>query len=111
MGQYAETEMGSNYRNGEENIGVFNTDKYTNNFMHELQRNDKDPPMINTSISTTNMKKNYKIWKEKTSTSPQGRHLRLYKTWLDADDKEDKDQETIQKDKFFEIITNQIETY
>lgn len=71
MGQYAKTEIGKDYWNGEKNIDVFKTDKYTNNFLHKLQRKENDPLMISTSISTTNMKKNYKIWKEKTSTSSQ----------------------------------------
>ena len=80
MGPNANTEMGKAYRNGEQQIEVFKTDKYTKDFLQELQRNKDDPPIIDTTISMSNVKKNYKIWKEKTSTSPQGCHLGLYKT-------------------------------
>ena len=61
MGPYADTEMGKAYRNGKQQIEVFKTDDYTKDFLQELQQNKDSPPIIDTTISISNVKKNYKI--------------------------------------------------
>ena len=47
-----------------------------------LQPKQTDPPEINTTITLDNVKQGFRIWKERTSTSPSGRKLPLYKIWL-----------------------------
>eukprot|EP00978_Attheya_sp_CCMP212_P026026 scaffold84859_cov54-Attheya_sp.AAC.1 len=45
----------------------------------------------------------FKIWTERTSTSPEGRHLGLYKTWIHKEPEENVKNE-IHPDHFFDII-------
>ena len=62
-----------------------------------------DPPPIDTNLSIENVKQGFKIWKERTSTSPSGRKLPLYKLWLKSYAQDD---EVLTCDEFFQIITD-----
>eukprot|EP00957_Ditylum_brightwellii_P087608 6669693-Ditylum_brightwellii.AAC.1 len=69
FGKYAES-TGQTYRDGTLNLDNLNLDQYTLTFLKELQHTPEDPPLINTNISTEDIKCNYKNWKEATCTSP-----------------------------------------
>lgn len=81
--------MGAKFRKGELNIEELKIDEMTKEFLKELQMTPNNPLTISTAITERNVKKNYKNWKERTSTSPQGRHLSMFKTWLEAPEKID----------------------
>ena len=68
-----------------------------------LQPKLLDPPEINTEITLENVKTGFRIWKERTSTSPSGRKLPLYKIWLKryADD-----DNLLNSDELFQLITD-----
>ena len=44
-----------------------------------LPKTEKNTPPISTSISTKDVSRGFKLWKEKTTTSPSGRHIGHYK--------------------------------
>lgn len=51
-------------------------------FLDELRPSPLDLPQIDTSLTISQIKHGFRIWKENTSTSPLGRQLPLYKMWL-----------------------------
>eukprot|EP00957_Ditylum_brightwellii_P188740 14366920-Ditylum_brightwellii.AAC.1 len=55
-----------------------------------------------------NVKNNFKIWKEQTSTSPDGRYITLYKTWLKVPEEKTEECEGLTSDEFFNVITTVI---
>eukprot|EP00957_Ditylum_brightwellii_P009420 712000-Ditylum_brightwellii.AAC.1 len=59
FGMYAETEFGTQYQEGKANIEALETDKYTKEFLTELQCRPSDPPTIDTQIDATTVKTNY----------------------------------------------------
>eukprot|EP00957_Ditylum_brightwellii_P106329 8112065-Ditylum_brightwellii.AAC.1 len=77
LGSYAETTLGKIFRMPEKETPDLDLDTYTKEFVAKLKRKESDPPEIDTTITTTNFKHNYKIWKEQTSTSPDDRYLTL----------------------------------
>ena len=79
------------------------TDPIILSFINSLIPNFDDPPPIDTTITVDNIKQDFKIWREATSTSPSGRKLPLYKIWLQPDVD---DAETMTGDKLFQIITD-----
>eukprot|EP00957_Ditylum_brightwellii_P181354 13814641-Ditylum_brightwellii.AAC.1 len=60
------------FRTPEKEPPDLDLDTYTEEFATELQRKETDPPEIDTTITTMNVKNNYKIWKKQTSKSPDG---------------------------------------
>jgi len=57
-------------------------DVYLNEFITQLTPERSDPPQIDDTITLAQLKQGFKMWREKTSTSPKGRILTLYKLWL-----------------------------
>eukprot|EP00957_Ditylum_brightwellii_P171376 13046991-Ditylum_brightwellii.AAC.1 len=53
FGTYAETEFEVQYQEGKGNIEALETDKYTREFLTELQCQPSDPPTIGTHIDET----------------------------------------------------------
>eukprot|EP00957_Ditylum_brightwellii_P000555 42978-Ditylum_brightwellii.AAC.1 len=53
FGMYAETEFRAQYQEGKANIEALETDKYTKEFLTELQHQPNDPPTIDTHIDAT----------------------------------------------------------
>eukprot|EP00957_Ditylum_brightwellii_P203387 15334399-Ditylum_brightwellii.AAC.2 len=104
FGKYAESETGQAYQDGTLNLDNFNLDPYILTFLKELQHTPEDPPLINTNISTEDVKRNYKYWKEARCTSPTGRYLSLYKTWLEVPKEKQEDYEGIISEYFFAIL-------
>jgi hypothetical protein len=51
-------------------------------FLKALARNPTDPPTVSSDLTRDQLMTGYKIWPEKTSTSPEGRHLKLLKAWI-----------------------------
>eukprot|EP00957_Ditylum_brightwellii_P128485 9799957-Ditylum_brightwellii.AAC.1 len=64
-------------------------DETTLKVLQGLIPNNTNPPQIDTIITSKNMKQGFKIWCEKTSTSPRGNYLGLYKAWLTAKDNDE----------------------
>ena len=73
-------------------------------FMKCLMTQPDDPPEIDTTLSVADIKQGFKIWRERTSTSPSGRKLPLYKIWLQSHN----DENGLTTDQFFQIITDVI---
>eukprot|EP00957_Ditylum_brightwellii_P127402 9715411-Ditylum_brightwellii.AAC.1 len=64
-----------------------------------------DPPCISTHISATDIKKNYKIWKECISTSPANQHLGLYKTWVKVPEEKEEKYKGLTTNAFFTVAS------
>eukprot|EP00957_Ditylum_brightwellii_P077545 5892680-Ditylum_brightwellii.AAC.1 len=96
--------MGTPFTTGPLDIDTLDTDIYTKEFLKELQRNDDNPPEINCTITTQDIKSNYKNWAEVTSTSPSNQYLGLYKSWLQAPDEVDDTWEGLMSNEFFGIV-------
>ena len=71
-------------------------------FLHELRPSPMDPPQIDTTITLPQLKQGFRLWRETTSTSPLGRHLPLYKMWLNEEG--DEEGNIISGEVFFQTI-------
>ena len=54
-------------------------------------------------LTLDNVKQGFRVWNERTSASPSGRKLPLYKIWLKSYEIE---EDVLQGDEFFQIITD-----
>eukprot|EP00957_Ditylum_brightwellii_P088991 6776239-Ditylum_brightwellii.AAC.1 len=79
-------------------------DQYMLEFVKELQQTLDDPPVIDLTLISSHIKANYKYWAENTSTSLEGRHLGLYKTWVNVPEEKGDDSAGITSNKFFEVL-------
>ena len=57
--------MGEDFWNGTLPLHQLNVDRYTLEVLKELQNKDDDPPKINANIIKSDIKANYKNWKNK----------------------------------------------
>ena len=79
FGKAADMEYAHQFCNGDnEEINKCNNDM-VQEFIRLIMPEDTDPPTINSDISLTNVKEGFRIWSAKTSTSPSGRSIILYK--------------------------------
>ena len=86
FGLATDTKHSLQFRQGNSSELEFWTDPKIKSFMKCLQPNPvQDPPQIDTTITVSQVIDGIKIWKERTSTSPSGRTLPLYKIWLQPD--------------------------
>jgi hypothetical protein len=109
FGEYAEKPTGVAFREGTANIDDIEVNDITKEFLKELQRQPEDPPEIDTTITYKDIRRNYKIWDESTSTSPSGRYLSLYKTWIKIPEEKEDDYKGITSEEFFTMIQNIID--
>eukprot|EP00957_Ditylum_brightwellii_P096104 7321981-Ditylum_brightwellii.AAC.1 len=58
--KYAETALEGEFRTSEVDLLYLNLDKYTAEFVKELKCIPEDPPEIDTKLTTSNIKENYK---------------------------------------------------
>eukprot|EP00957_Ditylum_brightwellii_P210996 15365645-Ditylum_brightwellii.AAC.1 len=77
FGEYAKKSDGVKYRDRILNLQQIGVDKYIKEFLTGLQHQPYDPPAIDTTITLNNIKRNYKSWKEATSTSSSDRREAL----------------------------------
>jgi hypothetical protein len=105
FGELAEKPKGELYRKGQLNIDELDIDQYTKEFLQDLQRQPDDPPFIDTTVTPQEFCNQYKIWKETTSTSPSGRYLSLYKTWVKVPEETDPSYTGLTSTEFFTFIT------
>eukprot|EP00957_Ditylum_brightwellii_P194820 14840518-Ditylum_brightwellii.AAC.1 len=105
LGSYADKTLGNFFHNLEKETPDLDLDAFTKEFVSELKRKESDPPKIDTTITTTNVKNNYKIWKEQTNTSPDDRCLTLYKTWLKVAEEKAEEYDGLTSEEFFKVIT------
>ncbi len=82
FGYTGETEFCDKFRKGEADIDGLNVDDDVKTFLHQLERKTTNPPSIPATLTPAQLIKGFKIWPERTSTSPEGRHLGLYKSWI-----------------------------
>eukprot|EP00957_Ditylum_brightwellii_P013450 1015187-Ditylum_brightwellii.AAC.1 len=64
FGDLAEKDSGVAFKQGQLDIDTLDTDEYTKEFLKELQRKDNNPPEIDCTITTSDIKSNYKNWAE-----------------------------------------------
>eukprot|EP00957_Ditylum_brightwellii_P007834 593211-Ditylum_brightwellii.AAC.1 len=105
LGQYVKTAMGQAFCTCTSPLHNLPIDQYTLEFLKELKHNHADQPDIKTDIRNKMVRDNYKNWKEKTSTSPEGRCLSLYKTWINVPEEKVDKYEGLSSDEFFYVIT------
>ena len=92
FGLATDTSHSLQFRQGNPSELEFWTDPKIRAFMKCLLPNPtSDPPKIDTTLTVSQVMNGIKIWKERTSTSPSGRTLPLYKIWLQPDLPEDKE--------------------
>ena len=103
FGYAADTDYATDFYQGDPTELNKLPDGKVKKFLTNLQPTAGDPPKINTIITVDNVKQGFKIWTERTSTSPSGRKLPLYKIWLKSYDNDD---DVLQGDEFFQIITD-----
>eukprot|EP00957_Ditylum_brightwellii_P211130 15365790-Ditylum_brightwellii.AAC.1 len=72
FGKFAETPFDREFCAGDANIDKLQIDKVTKEYLKELVRKPTDPPVIKTTITAKDIQRNYKNWKEQTSTSLEG---------------------------------------
>jgi hypothetical protein len=82
VGYTAETEFCDKFRDGTADIDSMEVDDDVKIFLKALARNPTDPPTVSSDLTRDQLMTGYKIWPEKTSTSPEGRHLKLLKAWI-----------------------------
>ena len=110
-------------KNGTANLQQLQVDEYTTDVLAEMQWNEECPPKISESLTWRDIQHGFKIWNEKTSTSPLGRHLGKYKVWLLKEKKieeakREKDQQKEAEEEkpimsgkqFFSVIKNILRT-
>eukprot|EP00957_Ditylum_brightwellii_P172909 13163989-Ditylum_brightwellii.AAC.1 len=101
FGEYAETPGGEEFRKGILDIDNLPVDKYTKEFLHELTQTKDDPPKISTQLQAPDIRRNYKNWKEATTTSPSSQYLSLYKTWIYVPEEKEDAYDGITSNNFF----------
>eukprot|EP00957_Ditylum_brightwellii_P007339 557272-Ditylum_brightwellii.AAC.1 len=106
LGKYAEVQGREQYRNGTLDIENLDVDNYTKEFLKEMQHTSDDSLEIDATLKGDDIKRNYKNWKEATTTSPSGCYLSLYKTWINVPEKEDEDYKGITSADFFQLIND-----
>ena len=104
FGRFSETERGQEFIKGQIKANEITNDIYVHHFLTEIQRNKNDPPEIETNIGANRIKSTYKNWAEKTSTSPSGGHLGLYKAWLKVPEEKENTYNGLTSQQFFDII-------
>eukprot|EP00957_Ditylum_brightwellii_P126357 9632668-Ditylum_brightwellii.AAC.1 len=97
--------MGVAFREGTLDLDQLNVDHYTAEFLQKLQCQPTNPPCINTDISPSDIKRNYQIRKEATSTSPSEQHLGLYKTWVKVPEEQEEEHQGLTSQDFFTVAS------
>eukprot|EP00957_Ditylum_brightwellii_P029870 2260019-Ditylum_brightwellii.AAC.1 len=72
LGSYTETTLGKFFCTPEKETPDLDLDTYTKEFVAELKRKETDPPKIDTTITTTNVKNNYKYGRRKQAHYQMG---------------------------------------
>ena len=106
FGIAADTEYAIAFRQGDNREFTQWTDSFTRNFLEYIQPAPNDPPKIDANLNVEHVKTGFRIWSEKTTTSPAGRVLPLYKLWLK---KSEPAENVLSGDEFFQIITDILE--
>ena len=104
FGPAADTEYAHKFREGDKTELLKWTSESVQDFLRKLMPEDTDPPMINSTMSLTNVKEGFRIWPASTTTSPSGRFLPLYKMWLNSTTNEN----MLPEDTFLQLITTVI---
>ena len=98
-----ESEFCALFRKGEIDIDKLPMNKDEKDFLREFEPNKNDPPKISSEFTREQLMKGFKIWPERTSTSPSGRHLGLYKVWLHKE-KGEAVEEEVTPEYFFDML-------
>eukprot|EP00978_Attheya_sp_CCMP212_P000099 scaffold186_cov32-Attheya_sp.AAC.2 len=108
IGYTAETEFCDKFCQGTADIDGLDVDDDVKIFLHTLAPGPDDPPKVSATLTRAQLMNGFKIWPERTSTSPEGRHLGLYKSWI-FKKKEAQPKEDMPKNTFFDIILRLIQ--
>jgi len=109
FGVNGDSNLAEEFRNGTLDLDkILPQDTYEREYMKRLFPTQDYPPTIDTEIRMSDVKKGFSIWKERTSTSPMGRVLSLYKMWLQVDDETAAKDGCMSGDTFFTMITDLI---
>eukprot|EP00957_Ditylum_brightwellii_P114179 8704653-Ditylum_brightwellii.AAC.1 len=73
------TQFLSKLEKTEINVEQIKVSNFTKDILQLLTQNYKDLPQLKYDLTTQQVKQGYKIWSEKTFTSPERRYLSLYK--------------------------------
>ena len=79
FGLAADTEYASAFRSGDRSEYLQWKDPFAKQFLAYVQPAPSDPPTIDVTIDLEHVKNGFKIWQERTTTSPAGRVIPLYK--------------------------------
>ena len=79
FGIAADTEYAIAFRQGDNREFTQWKDSFTRNFLEYIQPAPNDPPKIDAKLDVEHVKTGFRIWSKKTTTSPAGRVLPLYK--------------------------------
>jgi len=109
FGFNTETETSRAFRSGEiDPKTLHTTDEYANKYLDHITPKTSDPTRINDVIKVEEVERGFRIWKEKTSTSPKGRILTLYKMWLNVNEERAVEEGSMTGREFMQIITDVI---
>jgi hypothetical protein len=104
----AESEFCNKFREGKIDIDSLKVDGDVKIFLHQLAPHESDPPKLSAELTREQMIAGFKIWPEKTSTSPEGRHLGHYKAWIHKETGE-KVKDEMTPNSFFDILNRIIQ--
>eukprot|EP00978_Attheya_sp_CCMP212_P039948 scaffold212852_cov28-Attheya_sp.AAC.1 len=104
----AKSDFCQEFRDGTADIDSLKVDDDVKIFLHNLAPNELDPPKLSDELTREQLISGFKIWTERTSTSPKGRHLRLYKAWIHKETGE-KVADEMKPNAFFDITLRMIQ--
>ena len=100
FGLAADTKYAQAFRTGDRTEFSYCKDSYDQNVLVCVQPTPSNPPLIDINIELNHVKTGLKVYSEKTTTSPVGRVLPLYKIWIK---KPHPDDDCLTSDDFFKL--------
>ena len=104
FGPAADTPYADKFRQGDSSELQHWEHSPVKDFLSRLIPTATDPPQVDSHITLQNVKEGLRVWPTRTTTSPLGRRLILYKMWLTAST----DSDILDGDAFLQMITDVI---
>eukprot|EP00957_Ditylum_brightwellii_P023881 1800860-Ditylum_brightwellii.AAC.2 len=82
IGYTAEGPLTRKLKDGAAKVEDLDLEEHTTDILKELIWQDHSPPKNLAEIDWMQLRQGFKLWNEKTATSPLGRYLGKYKLWL-----------------------------
>eukprot|EP00978_Attheya_sp_CCMP212_P042038 scaffold249897_cov51-Attheya_sp.AAC.1 len=99
----AESEFCNQFREGKVDIDSLKVDNDVKIFLYQLAPSKSNPPNLSSEITREQLIASFKICPQKTSTSPEGRHLGHYKAWIHKETG-NKVKDKMTPNSFFDIL-------